>query len=44
MGKIEKLETWWDEHPFFKRFYVPMVLTATFVTAVADILIGGNCK
>lgn len=32
---------WWDDHPTLKRFYVPMVLTATFVMTVVDV-IGGK--
>lgn len=36
MIESNKFEEWWEAHPFFKKFYVPMVLTATFVVTVAD--------
>lgn len=24
-------QRWWDRHPFFVRFYVPLVVTASLV-------------
>lgn len=36
MTKTGKVETWWDEHPFLRKFYVPMVVTATLVVGIAD--------
>lgn len=35
-------ENWWEEHPLLKKFYVPMVLTATFLVTVFDIFTGSR--
>lgn len=35
-------KSWWDQHPFFKNYYVPLVLTATFVVTVVDAIVGGK--
>lgn len=41
MGEAKGFENWWDAHPFFKKFYVPLVLTATFVVTLIDAVSGG---
>lgn len=42
MGDKRGVEDWWDDHPFFKKFYVPLVLTATFIVTLADALARGR--
>lgn len=37
-------EDWWDDHPILKKFYVPLVLTATFVVTAIDALGGRTHK
>lgn len=39
---MKKLETWWDDHPFFRKFYVPLVLTATLVMTIIDAVTRGG--
>jgi hypothetical protein len=36
------LNDWWNSHPLLKNFYVPLVLTATFVVTVIDAIVGGS--
>lgn len=40
---IGKMDEWWSSHPFFKKFYVPLVLTATMVITFIDAVNGGGC-
>lgn len=42
MTKGESFQQWWDEHPLMKNFYVPLVLTATFLVTLVDALNGGT--
>lgn len=38
LNKKSRAESWWDDHPLLKKFYVPLVLTATFVVQIADVV------
>lgn len=38
----DEFTSWWDSHPLLKNFYVPMVLTATFLVTVIDAFMGGH--
>jgi len=42
MTRAEGFQKWWDEHPLMKNFYVPLVLTATFVVTFIDAVNGGS--
>jgi hypothetical protein len=42
MASKHRMENWWDDHPLLKKFYVPMVLTATFVVQIADVFRGSR--
>lgn len=44
MADSHKAEDWWDEHPFFKKFYVPLVLTATFIIQIVEVFKGSRGK
>jgi hypothetical protein len=39
-----KIEEWVNEHPVFVKFYVPVVLTATFLVTVIDAINGSRGK
>ena len=38
MVNEQDLEGWWDKHPLLTKFYVPLVVTSTFVVTIIDVL------